>query len=144
VPADFIIDVSRRVVFTKGMGPLTPADSIDHQTRLLADPDFRPHFNHLIDFRDVSTVSLTGADIAILARRSVFSPGSRRAFVVVADLHFGLARMFEVYRDDAGEQNVGVFRDVDSAMQWVGVASLPEPEAFPRLRGDLKKTVEGS
>jgi hypothetical protein len=35
------------------------------------------------------------------------------------DLQFGLARMFEIYRELHGETGIRVFRTLDEALDWV-------------------------
>ncbi|MDE3083959.1 MAG: hypothetical protein KGJ37_01915, partial [Verrucomicrobiota bacterium] len=99
MPADFHIDASRGFVFSKAIGLLSRADVLDHMDRLSQHPDFRPDFNQLLDFREVTAISLSSDDIWELAQRKIFSPAARRAFVVCSDLHFGLGRMFGAYRE---------------------------------------------
>ena len=60
-------------------------------------------------------------DVRQLAQRNIFSPRSRRAFVVKDDLQFGLARMFEIHRELKGETGIRVFRAFDEAMDWIMV-----------------------
>jgi hypothetical protein len=51
----------------------------------------------------------------------VFSPQSRRAFVAPEDEEFGMARMFAALRELRGETEIGVFRNLEEAMDWVSV-----------------------
>ena len=46
------------------------------------------------------------------------APGSKVAIVAPDDLSFGLARMFEVYREDGVLQNT-VFRNFEEAIAWL-------------------------
>jgi hypothetical protein len=62
---------------------------------------------------------LTGEDVRELASKTVFSPQSRRAFLVSGDLAFGLARMFEILRDAKGEFGIRVFREKEDTLNWV-------------------------
>jgi len=100
-------------------GVFTMADALGHQEKLLKDPDFDPSFSQLMDVTGVTTVELGGEDMRRLASRSIFSPNSRRAILVNTDLVFGLARMFEMLREDFGEQGIRVFRDLGDALDWV-------------------------
>lgn len=52
-------------------------------------------------------------------------PPSRIAFVTDRDVDFGMARMFEVFREDPGTA-FRVFRDYDEAVAWL---KSPEPDA---------------
>ncbi|HTQ58723.1 MAG TPA: hypothetical protein VMI32_00745 [Candidatus Solibacter sp.] len=100
-------------------GVLNKEDALAHQNRLRADPDFDPAYSQLLDFRHVTQIELTAADIQQLAVSNIFSSESRRAFLVPNDLAFGLARMYEMLRESAGERGIRIFRDLDEALGWV-------------------------
>jgi hypothetical protein len=134
MPADFYIDVPRRMVFSHGSGVLRLADFRDHMERLLQHPDFRPEFNQLLDFRRVEDVTITAEEIILLAARNVFSPKSRRAFVVTSDLHFGLVRMFGSYRENAGEKGIKLFREMKEALAWLSLTEEADPNLFTNLK----------
>ena len=133
MPADFYIDAPRRLVFSRGTGVLTFADCRGHMERLLGEPGFRPEFNQLIDFRDVTDVAISAEEIVLLAARNVFSPKSRRAFVVANDLQFGLARMFRSYRENAGEKGIQIFREMKEALVWLALTGMADPQPFPKV-----------
>jgi len=134
MPADFYIDVSRRMVFSCGNGVLRLADFRDHMERLLAHPDFRPEFNQLLDFRHAEDVVSATEEIILLAARNVFSPKSKRAFVVTSDLHFGLVRMFGSYRENAGEQGIKLFREMKPALTWLSLTEEANSNLFAKLK----------
>ena len=119
MPAYFKIDKERRLVMSTAAGVLTLADALTHQESLLKDPDFDPSFCQLIDFTHVTNVELEAEGVRRLAQRSIFSPDSRRAILVASDLVFGFSRMFEIYRETAGEKGIHVFRNLDDALEWV-------------------------
>ncbi len=134
MPADFYIDVPRRMVFSYGSGMLRLADFRDHMERLLAHPDFRPEFSQLLDFRRAEGVVITTEEIVLLAARNVFSPKSKRAFVVSTDLHFGLVRMFGAYRENAGEQGIKLFREMKEALAWLALTEEADLNLFSNLK----------
>ncbi|MGB2672796.1 MAG: hypothetical protein WA621_20270 [Candidatus Acidiferrum sp.] len=119
MPAFYKIDKERRLVLSSGTGVFNKEAAQAHQERLLADPEFDPSYSQLMDFTHVTQIDLTAADIQQLALRNIFSPESRRAFLVTNDLAFGLARMFEILRESAGERGIGVFRNLEEALDWV-------------------------
>ena len=121
MPTEFTIDPEHGVVISRGSGVFTHADYLDHMLRMEADPRFNPDFNEIVDCRMFSHLDLSGQQISDLAGRSAFGPGSRRAFVVASELQFGLARMFATYRQMSGGQEVMVFRDMPSAISWLGL-----------------------
>jgi hypothetical protein len=75
----------------------------------------------VLDFTRINLVEVEPEDVRQLAQRNIFSPRSRRAFVVKDDLQFGLARMFEIHRELKGETGIRVFRAFDEAMDWIMV-----------------------
>jgi hypothetical protein len=117
--ASYKIDKERRLVMTSGVGVLTKEDVQAHMDRLSSDPDFDPDFSQLADFREITVVEFGPEDVRQFAQREIYSPSSRRAFLVKNDLQFGLARMFETYRELNGESGIRVFRSFDEAMQWI-------------------------
>jgi hypothetical protein len=131
--AVFYIDVPRRMVFSHGSGVLRATDFRGHMERLLQHRDFRPEFNQLLDFRLVADVVITTEEIVLLAARNVFSPKSKRAFIVTSDLHFGLVRMFGAYREFAGEQGIKLFREMPSALEWLALNEEADPKRFVEL-----------
>jgi hypothetical protein len=119
VSASYKIDKERKLVLSSGTGVLTKEDILGHMDRLSKDPDFDPNFSQVSDFTQITVLEIGPEDVRQLAQRNVFSPRSRRAFVVKDDLQFGLARMFEIHRDLSGETGIRVFRTFDEAMDWI-------------------------
>jgi Fe-S-cluster formation regulator IscX/YfhJ len=76
------------------------------------------------DFRD-ARFDLNASDIQEIARfilrRQPETPPSRVAFVTARDVDFGMARMFEAFRDDPRTE-FRVFRCYDDAVKWAGYA----------------------
>jgi hypothetical protein len=119
VPASYKIDKDRRLVMSTGSGVFKKDEVLSHQGELLADPDFNPNYSQLVDFTRVTKFDLSAADVRILAERDVFAPDARRAFIVPTELAFGLARMYGVHREDAGEKGIRIFRNKEEALDWV-------------------------
>lgn len=119
MPASYKIDKERRLVISTGTGVFLAADALDHQERLCKDPDFDPTFSQLMDLTQITEYNIGLDDMHKLAQREVFAPESRRAIVVQTDLAYGLARMFEMLRENAGELGIRVFRNLDEAFDWV-------------------------
>ena len=117
--AFYTIDKERRLVMTSGAGILTKEDIWGHMDRLSADPDFQPDFCQLVDFRHITDVQFGPEEVRQFAERDIYSPKARRALLVKDDLHFGLARMFEIHRELRGETGIRVFRELDEALDWV-------------------------
>ena len=122
------IEKERRLVMSTAHGVFTLADALEHQKQLQSDPDFDPSFSQLADFTQITKIDLAADEVRLLAHRSIFSPEARRAFVVKGDLAFGLARLFEILRETMGEQGIGVFRNLDDALEWA-LAARPSAQA---------------
>jgi hypothetical protein len=119
MPAFYKIDKERRIVLTSGSGTLTLADAKAHQQKLANDPDFDASFSQVADFTQFTRFDLSSEDIRQMAEVSLFSPESRRAFIVPNDFAFGLGRMFQILRELAGEKGIHVCRSLEEALDWV-------------------------
>ncbi len=140
MPSNFLIDEQRAVVFSWGTGVFTYADFLDHMARLLADPRFRPEYDQLVDCRALTSLEFTGEQVSELAKRSIFSGRSRRAFVVSSDLQFGMSRMFATYRAISGAKEIMIFREMREALSWL---NLP-PDFDPSAAGGPKQDVQNA
>lgn len=119
MPAFYKIDKDRRLVMSSGSGVLTRGMILAHMDLLSKDPEFDPDFSQITDFTHLSGMDIGPEDIRLLAQRNIFSPRSRRAFVVKNNLQYGLARMFQTYRELNGETGIRVFRTIDEALDWI-------------------------
>jgi hypothetical protein len=113
------IDKQRQLIRTSAEGRVTFGDVKDHQDRLLADPDFDPSFDQLINATTAAKFDISADEARVLATRRLFSPDSRRAFVATEPHIFGLARMMEIYREDFEFAEVEVFYSMDEALKWL-------------------------
>jgi hypothetical protein len=119
VPACYKIDKERRLVLSTHFGVVTLEGTLAHQEKLLRDPDFDPSFSQLVDLTHVTKLEVPPEGVRRVAQQSIFSPDSRRAILVTANLVFGMARMFEILRESYGEKGICVFRNLDDALEWV-------------------------
>jgi hypothetical protein len=121
MPAFYKIVKERRLVLSTASGVLALEDALAHQDQILADPDFDPHYSQLLDFTHITKIELSRADVHKLAERAVFWPTSCRAILVTTDLGNGLARLFKLLRENAGEKGIRIFRSLDDALEWIFV-----------------------
>ena len=119
MPAFYHIDKDRKIVMSTASGVLTRKDLTTHMQGLMKDPDFNPSFSQLADFSHITGRELTAEDIRDIARTTVFSPNSRRAFIVADDQSESLAEMFAILRDVAGERGIRVFRTLEEGIDWI-------------------------
>jgi hypothetical protein len=121
MPAFYKILKERRVVLTTASGVFALADALAHQDQILADPDFDPRYSQLLDFTHIIKIELSTTDVRTLAERDVFWPTSCRAILVTTELGQGLARLFKMLRENAGEKGIRIFRNLDEALEWIFV-----------------------
>lgn len=124
MPAEYKIDKERRLVTSTMTGVLTQEEVLEQIQQLLTDPQIDSTFSHLVDCRQVSELKCSAEEVRRIAETDIFSLESRRAFVVIDDLMYGLARMYEIHRELRGETGIRVFRDIDEAMDWIMAKNL--------------------
>ncbi len=125
MPGAYTIDLARSLVLSRGWGVLTDRELLAHVRALTADPRFAQHFRQLADLRDVTDLQVTASTIREMVRLNPFGAGSRRALVVTSDVVFGMARMYQILRDESPDE-FRIFRKVDGALQWLGLADAKE------------------
>ena len=119
----YTIDNERRVVRTTGSGILELRELRELMSLLPTDPEFNANFGSLVDLRAVSAIAMDSAALAQVAMTSVFTPGTRHAFVATADAVYGMARAYASFGESKG-QVTGVFREMHSAETWLEQARL--------------------
>ena len=125
MPCSYSIDLARSLVLSRGWGVLTDGELLAHVRALTIDPRFVPNFHQLADLRDVADVEVTPSTVKEMARLNPYGNGSRRAVVVTSDLLFGMARMYQILRDEPDDE-LEIFRTVDDALRWLGVLNAKE------------------
>lgn len=121
LPADYVIDPARHLVITTGVGCVTFNEIKGLHDRLMRDPSFDPSFNQLVDTTEVTTLEVSAAEARELARGSVISRDSLRAFIVNTPAVAGLGLLLDIYREK--HTAIQVFYDRNSAMMWLGLAT---------------------
>lgn len=102
-----------------------------HELRRLAEqvasiPEFSADMCILVDLRDLESDAITADDLRELASACKLGKGARRALVVSNRVDFGLARMFQSYRElhQAAEQT-RIFETMEAAEAWLREAHPP-------------------
>lgn len=113
------IDSAARIAILRVRGTLEDRDLLGLAEELEKPPEVPADYSLLIDLREASGRSVSSAGVrALVERRLVLSPASRRAVVVPSDLGFGMARMYESLRQEQGG-GTRPFRDYDEARRWL-------------------------
>jgi hypothetical protein len=96
----------------------------EHQQSVGADPSVAG-YNKLADLRDVTACSVTPDGLRRLASiaAGMDDPNrhSKLAIVTSTNTGFGLARMYEAYRElhPRSTREVSIFEDIESALAWL-------------------------
>jgi len=131
------IDEARRIVFAVPRGTMTPEDLAAYQQAVWSRPDLKA-YHELVDMREVERVEYGSPwkvrEMAgMAAAMDAAGAPTRLAIVAESDPHFGLARMYQTFREvhPKSTREVRVFRSYDEALRWVtGEASLGAPGAL--------------
>jgi hypothetical protein len=113
------IDKERRLITSTASGVITLPEIWAHQEKLDKDPDFDPSFAQLLDVTQVTKLKLSSEDVRRVAESNTLSTNPRLAIVATSNLVYGMARMFQIFREMKGEEKTRVFRDRDEALAWV-------------------------
>jgi|SRR5882672_5261295 len=120
MPVTYTIDTKLGLVSSMATGGVTAAELLGHQNRLMRDPDFDPTFNQLADFSETTSVSVSSDDIRTLATRNIFERSARRCVVAPTAEIFGLARMFQAFRElSGGKEELHIFKERKEALHWL-------------------------
>lgn len=99
--------------------------AVGRMRRLQKDPEFESTFSLLMDFREATKIDLSHAEIVELSSIHVFSPESKRAYVVASPEQFGLARMFASYKSPSNRSVFQVFTEMEEALAWLDSDTQP-------------------
>lgn len=124
MPANYELDVDRRLLIVELAGVLTGADLEDFSERLRQDPAFEGTWPALVDASELNPAGISTEMLRARAAMPRRQP-VRVAVVAPADAVFGLARMFQMMSEGRGN-HVEVFRRRDEALAWLASGSGPE------------------
>lgn len=135
MPGSYTIFPESRFVYSRAWGVLTETVLFAHSHMLARDPRFQSSFAQLSDLREVTDVAFSSAIVRDVAASSPFGAGARRALVVSSNLIFGMARMYEVLRENAADELM-VFRDAPAALFWLGARAPSGWHEIPVIKPD--------
>jgi hypothetical protein len=125
MPLAYALDPSHDLVITLAAGIVTLGEIVDHQNQLLADLEFSPNYDQLLDCRMVDVISLSVREARLVSRRRMFSRNSRRAFLTSKETVFGMARMLQAFNEtSSAPNNSQIFYELDAALRWLNREEL--------------------
>jgi hypothetical protein len=126
MPIRIRVDSAGRVRHAVLEGTIGDDELVDVYAGVLADPDFDPTLNDLVDARAVRRVDVTPAGLRRLAdlvqQIDRLSLPTKIAVVAADDVAYAAARMYEALRaSQHAPAEHRVFRDMAEARRWLGL-----------------------
>lgn len=123
-------EIRDRILIVTAIGDWSDGGPPAAVDQAITDPRFKPGMSLLLDVRQ-STMNLSADEVRLrskgLALLGTKGLSSRCAIVVGPKLfQYGLARMAKVFLEHRGME-LEIFRDLDAALEWLSLASTPEP-----------------
>ena len=141
MPITYYIDHPRKLVVARGTGVFTEADAFGYQRTVWSRADVQG-YAEIVDMAAVTEIAVrdpAGPGVQALAMEAAgmdrSGTSSRFAIVAPDELAFGLGRMYAAYRglDPRSTKEVGVFRTVADALEFLGIDDLGEREISEAL-----------
>ena len=121
----YTIDKKNRVARVKVTGHDTVFINKARIAAITKDPDWKPGYNVLVDFRGTYKFDLSVPDIEELATlhrelEDVIGNG-RLAVVAPDDVVYGVSRMWETVTEGHTFMTTYIFRNLRDAEEWLGI-----------------------
>jgi hypothetical protein len=131
MPLQYWVDENRKLVVAKADGVISDEEVFSYQREAWSRRELAG-YAELVDMSEVEHIDLPSVDrIRELAKvaAGMDNGSSKLAIVATRDFAFGLARMYETYRElQAGNAKpVGVFRTLQEAMDFLGLEGDVRP-----------------
>ena len=123
MPVVLKIDARRKVVYSAFYGKIDDAEVAGHRSAIASDPDFKAHFNEIVDFTAVTDIDLSESTLATMAASpSLFRESVLHIVVAPADLIFKLAGKYKAFARSS-RPNFHIVRSRDEAYQILADAA---------------------
>ncbi|HEY6252451.1 MAG TPA: hypothetical protein VI685_21050 [Candidatus Angelobacter sp.] len=96
MPVILKIDSRRRVVYSTFYGKVADGELIRHGHTIASDPDFRRDFNEIVDFSEVTELSISDSTLATIAGMpSLYNASVRHIIIAPAKEASQIAKRFK-------------------------------------------------
>ncbi len=143
MPAEIVIDVEMRVVFTICSGTVTDDEFLQARAHILADPRFDSAFDRLWDFSAVTREEVSEATIAELVRTSPQTGDILRAVVVSMSPQVLTRAMEFVAQSRRFNRRIAAFPTRAAAVDWIKSERIANDWAAGSRTGALEEAVSG-
>jgi hypothetical protein len=117
MPVTVEVDAKSKLAKRTYSGDVTSGDLLESICEYQKIPAFQPHFNEVMDFREVRSIGAPIEDIRRCAITPVpFSNDSKRIIVAPQAAIYGVARMYQTLGEEV-HPNVYVVRTMEEALE---------------------------
>lgn len=133
MPITYRIDEGQKLVVTTVVGRISEAEVRAHAASAERDPRVHACDRSIVDITESAAPSFDGRVISELAMTAQglgeLLSVRRVALIAPTDASYGLARVFQGFREGTGGGEVQVFRNRPEAEAWLGVTPTETPSA---------------
>ncbi len=130
MPITYRIDEGRKLVVTTVGGPLSEAEIHAHAAAVERDPRVGTSDRSIVDITESAKPCFGGKVISELAMTAQalgqLLSARRVALIASTDAGYGLARVFQGFREGTGDGEMRVFRSRPEAEAWLELK--PDPD----------------
>jgi len=129
MPAKHFVDYEKKIITTSWEGEVSDAalsEAFQHYHSFLLKEPVLFNYDEILNFTNVDLQSVTSQGLIQLTQIAYNidrdrTQVTRTAIVVNSILAFGMARMYEIYRNlnSKNIKKLRVFRNVEEAMTWI-------------------------
>jgi len=121
---EFKIDAGAGVIYAVASGNIGVKDIESYRKGFLSAPQYRSELNVIADYR-MARINVTVDEARQLAIWHKEKKPVNKVALVMGPDGYGFARMYQGWL--GGSQDVGVFRDMISAREWLGLPGEDDP-----------------
>jgi hypothetical protein len=121
MPAILKINPQKKVVYSTFFGVVTDQEFLEHRQTIMSHPDFRSHYDEIVDLTMVTDFQVSPAGMQELAgKESLFQLTSKHAIIAPKDFSFEKAEQFKRLAD-ASRPMLKVVRSAAEAYEILGL-----------------------
>lgn len=126
MPILHTINEEYELVVSLWVGEISDSDLLPSYKKLYENGKWRPGFAEIVDLRNAQMIGITGEGVRQLAsliqhHTTGKCEDFKTAVIAPKEIPLGMARIYKVHSDESLE-SVQVFRDLNRAFKWLGVA----------------------
>ena len=135
----------QKILVSQFKGRLTGELLTSYYEKIISLDDGSTEYAELVDFRSVTEIDIESDTLSNVANKitSLYGASETKmkcAVIAGSDLAYGLSRMYEM-GESPETIEIGVFRDLPEALDWLGASDLAFQKQLDRLSSDSPSVV---